>query len=127
MATSRRFAGLIGPTLIALALSEGLNLQLMFDNPAPVVLVYLNGTLLFVAGVAIVRDHNRWTAGWPVLVTILGWLAILAGLARMFAPVLTQRETHVPVAVYGLLAVLLVVGIFLSFKAYGPDGRKSDV
>jgi uncharacterized membrane protein len=127
MATSRRLAGLIGPTLIALSLSEAINLQLMFDNPASVVLVYLNGTLLFVAGVAIVRDHNRWMRGWPVLVTLIGWLAIVGGLGRMFAPVFAQRETHVPGAVYALLAVLLVVGIFLSFKAYGPDNGKSQI
>lgn len=118
MATSRRMAGLIGPTLIALAISEALNLRLMFDNPAPVVLVYLNGTLLFVAGVAIVRDHNRWTGGWPVLVTVLGWLAILAGLGRMFAPVFVQQEAQQPNAVYALLAVLLGAGVFLTFKAY---------
>jgi len=121
MATSKRFAGLIGPTLIALAISEAINLQLMFDNPAPVVLVYLNGTLLFVAGIAIVRDHNRWTRGWPVIVTILGWLAVFGGLARMLAPVLIQREAQRPAAVYSLLAALLLVGIFLSFKAYGAD------
>jgi hypothetical protein len=33
-----------------------------------------------------VRAHNRWTKEWPVLVTILGWLAILSGLARMLFP-----------------------------------------
>jgi hypothetical protein len=32
---------------------------------------------LFIAGLAIVRVHNRWTNGWPVLVTILGWLFVL--------------------------------------------------
>jgi hypothetical protein len=77
--------------------------------------------LLFVAGIAIVRDHNRWTRGWPVIVTILGWLAVFGGLARMLAPVLIQREAQRPAAVYALLAALLVVGIFLSFKAYGAD------
>ena len=71
-----------------------------------------------VAGVAIVRDHNRWTGGWPVLVTVLGWLAILAGLGRMFAPVFVQQEAQQPNAVYALLAVLLGAGVFLTFKAY---------
>jgi hypothetical protein len=28
--------------------------------PAPVGLIYLNGTLLFVAGLSIVRAHNQW-------------------------------------------------------------------
>ena len=49
-------------------------------------LILVSGILLLVAGLAIVRDHNRWAGGWPVLVTALGWLAIVGGLARMFFP-----------------------------------------
>jgi len=120
MTTSKRIAGLLGPTLIAIAMSESMNLRTMLNNPAPVVLVYLNGTLLFIAGLAIVRDHNRWTGGWPLLVTLTGWLAILGGLIRMFAPVAAQREVRSPNSVYALLIVLLAVGVFLTFKAYRP-------
>src|ERR1039458_1260312 len=47
---------------------------------------YLVGILLFVAGLAIVRAHNRWIRGWPVLVTLVGWAAIFGGLFRMLAP-----------------------------------------
>jgi hypothetical protein len=36
-------------------------------------IVYLNGTLLFVGGLAIVQSHNRWSWGWPLLVTLTGW------------------------------------------------------
>jgi hypothetical protein len=43
----------------------------------------LSGILLFVAGLAIVRAHNVWAGGWPVLVTAIGWLILLGGLARM--------------------------------------------
>ena len=50
------------------------------------VLIFVSGILLFVAGLAIVRVHNRWTNGWPVLVTVLGWLAVFSGLARMLFP-----------------------------------------
>jgi uncharacterized membrane protein HdeD (DUF308 family) len=65
---------------------------------------------------------------WPVLVTLVGWLAVLAGLGRMFAPVFVQREAQPrPGAVYGVLAVLLALGIFLTFKAYGPDRSKTAV
>ena len=61
MTDSRRIAGLLGPTLVALAVSEAMNLRIMAENPASVGLVYLNGTLLFVACVAIIQVHNRWT------------------------------------------------------------------
>lgn len=116
MTDSRRIAGLLGPTLIVMAMSEAMNLRIMADKPPPVGVVYLNGTLLFVAGLAIVRDHNRWKGGWPVLVTLMGWLAILGGLIRMFAP---GSATSGAPWVYTLLIVLLAIGTVLTFKAYG--------
>lgn len=44
--------------------------------------VYLSGTLLFVAGLAIVRVHNRCARDWTVLLTLTGWMAIGLGLVR---------------------------------------------
>ena len=38
-------------------------------------LIYLSGLLLMTAGLAIVLTHNVWRADWPVIITILGWLA----------------------------------------------------
>lgn len=44
---------------MALTISEALNLHIWRVNIVPV--TYLNGLLLFVAGLSIVRAHNRWT------------------------------------------------------------------
>jgi hypothetical protein len=118
MADSKRIAALLGPTLIALAISEAMNLRNLAEASAPVGLVYLNGTLLFVAGVAILRDHNRWRGGWPVLVTVLGWFAVLGGLIRMFLPAAARSGAP---WVYALLIVLLTIGVVLTFKAYARE------
>jgi hypothetical protein len=123
MTNSRSIAGLLGPTLIALALSESMNLAIWTNTPVPV--VCLSGTLLFVAGLSIVRVHNRWTRDWTVLVTLMGWFVILGGLIRMFAPVFAQQRTEQNLtAVYPLLIVLFVIGIVLTFKAYGREESK---
>ena len=114
MTNSKQQAGLIGSTLILLTISEALNLHIWRTNIAPV--TYLNGALLFVAGLAIVRAHNRWTAGWPVLVTLVGWVTILGDLHRMFAPEAQQGGENIPT--YTVIMVLLVLGIFLTFQAY---------
>jgi hypothetical protein len=124
MTSSRTIAGLIGPTAVAFALSEWINLRVLWANTSPSV-IYLNGSLLFVAGLAIVRAHNRWTGGWPVFVTLTGWFVMLAGLIRMFAPVYAQQEAENNTAVYGLLIVLFAVGVFLTFKAYGREHSKT--
>jgi hypothetical protein len=129
MTTSKMIAGLIGPTLIAIAAGMLLNLgsfpalaEQISRDPG---LIFVSGILLFVAGLAILRAHNIWVGGWPVLVTILGWLAILGGLLRMLFP---TRLAAIAAAVGGSTGgiivgavVLLVVGAFLSFKGYSHD------
>jgi hypothetical protein len=50
------------------------------------VLVMIAGYAAFVPGLAIVYFHNRWTGGWPVLVTLMGWLSLVVGLLRMVVP-----------------------------------------
>lgn len=68
MADSRRIAGLPGPVIIALIMSKNeLVNPHLYDRQIPPV-VYLSGTLLFVAGLSIGRAHYRWTSGWPVLI-----------------------------------------------------------
>jgi uncharacterized protein YjeT (DUF2065 family) len=88
-------------------------------------LIFLSGILLFVAGLAIVRVHNVWVGGWPVLVTVLGWVAILSGLARMLFPThLTAIAAAVAQKPGGIIAgaiIVLVLGAFLSFKGYTRD------
>jgi hypothetical protein len=127
---SKAIAGFIGPTPVALAAGMLLNLgsfptmaEQISQDPA---LILVSGVLLFVAALAIVRIHKLWTSGWPVLVTIIGWLAVLGGLARILFP---TRLAALAVAGLGqhsgLIAtaavVLLVLGVFLSFKAYSHD------
>lgn len=59
-AESRRIAGLIGPTMIVMIVSEFPLVQPhLYDAQIPPV-VYLSGVLMFVAGLAIVRAHNPW-------------------------------------------------------------------
>jgi len=119
MTDSRRIAGLVGPTITALILSENefMNPHL-YDLQIPPV-VYLSGTLIFIAGLSIVRVHNRWSAGWPVLVTLTGWFCICLGLFRMFVPeVYEQGAKGNPTAVLAGEALLLGVGVLLTYKAY---------
>jgi hypothetical protein len=129
MTSARTIAGLTGPTLIAIAIAMLLNLgsfpamvEQVAHEPA---LIFLSGILLFVAGLAMLRVHNIWSGGWPVLVTVLGWLAVLGGLARMFFPIrLASVAAQIGQSrslIAGGAVVLLLVGGFLSFKAYSRD------
>jgi len=119
--TSRRIAGLLGPTLATVTLSETafVNPHLYEHQIAPV--VYLSGTLLFIAGLSIVRVHNFWKLSWPLLITLVGWFAILLGLLRMFATRLYQQGAHDGIPLLAMELVGFGIGIFLTFKAYGRE------
>jgi hypothetical protein len=129
MKTSKTIAGLMGPTLVAIVAAVLLNFgsfpalaEQVARDPA---LIFMSGILLFVAGLAIVRAHNVWAGGWPVLVTVLGWFALLSGLARMLF--LTQIAEIVAGVgegtglIVAVTVVLLGLGAFLSFKGYSHD------
>ena len=116
--SSENIARLVGPTLVAVAISEALNFPVLLANTNPSV-IYLNGTLLFLAGLSMVQAHNRWMTGWPVLVTLTGWFLVLAGLVRMFVPVVAQRGVeNGTTGWYAGLIVPLALGVFLTFKGY---------
>ena len=124
MTNSKRIAGLVGPSLVALTLTELINLDIWTQTPA--VVVYLSGTLLFVAGLSIVRVHNHWTTCWPVLVTIIGWFALLAGLARMMAPEFAQRLVQHTTTPYPWIFAMLAIGGVLTVKAYRGAGTAEE-
>ena len=114
MTNSKKIAGLIGPAMIALTISEAMNFHIWAVNTASV--TYLNGALLFVAGLSIIQVHNHWRS-WPVLITLTGWFCILGGVYRMFAPEAQQAPQTTGTNIG--LGVLFAIGVFLTFKAYG--------
>ncbi len=122
MITSRRIARIAGPTLIVLGLSEAINIDSFAGIAAPV--VYLNGALLFIADLSIVQAHNRWVRNWPLILTLVGWILMFGGLYRMFAP--TAPQLGKGVALYGVLATLVAVGLALVYHAYvAADARRN--
>jgi len=125
MTNSKRIAGLVGPTIVAMTVSEFPLVQPhLYDAQIPPV-VYLSGTLMFVGGLAIVRTHNHWARDWTVLVTLSGWFFLALGLFRMFAAGLYQRGSASTSATTFMIleGALIVIGLVMTFQAYRP-GRE---
>lgn len=123
MTRSRQIAAFLGPVLIVLAVSEAKNLQIWAVGMAPV--TYLAGLLWFLGGLAIVSLHNRWSAGWPLAITLVGWFFLLGGLFRLLFPDAQQGNQNTPtVAAYALDAVLLALGLLMTFEAYWPRSER---
>jgi uncharacterized membrane protein HdeD (DUF308 family) len=120
VSNSKQIAALLGPTMVAMLVAEFPLVQPhLYDAQIPPV-VYLSGVLLFVAGLAIVRAHNIWVRNWTLLVTLCGWFFLLLGLVRMFGAAQYRQATASTSSwVFILLeGCLLVVALFITFKAY---------
>lgn len=47
-------------------------------------LIIYSSLISTILGLIIIRIHNVWIPGWPVLITLIGWVLLLKGLYRIF-------------------------------------------
>lgn len=77
------------------------------------------GTLRLGVGLAIVLGHNRWGGALEALVSLVGWIALMSGIATMFLPTGTLRRAIVwmrfreKLSLYALISSLLGAALFI--------------
>lgn len=90
MDSSIFLAKLIGPIFIVIGLGVLFSQAAYRDATEEVLksraLLYLFGVMGFTAGLAIVLTHNVWVWGWPVIITVIGWLMVIRGTLRILMP-----------------------------------------
>jgi hypothetical protein len=88
-------------------------------------LIYMSGVMALLGGLAIVNVHNMWTRDWRLLVTLIGWFAVIDGTLRVAVPqfIATFDAWYLgqPGFLVGSAFVVLALGAFLCFKGYSPD------
>ncbi|MBT6253630.1 hypothetical protein HOI83_00105 [Candidatus Uhrbacteria bacterium] len=80
------------------------------------------GAIGIIAGLFMILNHNIWESDWRVIVTIVGWIALIKGLAAWFLPDMmvkwsgywTNRNHIVTAAI-----VVLAIGLYLGYHAFG--------
>jgi hypothetical protein len=96
MSTSIFLARLIGPVMalvgVSLLVNEAAFRKMALEFLRSPALIFFSGMILMPAGLAVVLSHNVWVADWRVIITLLGWVAVISGAIRVFAP---QRATKV--------------------------------
>ncbi|HQF01572.1 MAG TPA: hypothetical protein PKZ05_05815 [Bacteroidales bacterium] len=123
MDKSKSLAKIVGPTLIVMIFSEMKIWNPTLYDTQIVPLIYLNGVLLFVAGLAIVNKHNIWTFSWQTILTIVGYLGIVLGLFRMLFPQVQQGKFENNNSILVIEIILILIGLFLTIKAYCPTKK----
>jgi len=126
MQTSIFLARLLGPVVLVLGLSLAINHAIYAKMAAEFVesrsLVYLAGTIALTGGLAIVLSHNVWTADWRIIITLMGWVAVCAGVMRLMFPDIVKRMgrnmfgNSRPILITGI--VWIVLGAILSYAGY---------
>jgi hypothetical protein len=119
-------ARLLGPLLLLPGIGLFINPRVFRTMATEVVgsitLIYLFGFIDLAAGLAIVLTHNVWVASWRVLITLIGWLLLIRGAARVLiteaimgyaAKVIRSKQLY-PISG----AVLTVLGLVLCYFGY---------
>ena len=98
MQTSIFLARLIGPVMALVGVSLLVNelafrkmAQEFLRSPA---LIFFSGMILMPAGLAVVLGHNVWVLNWPLIITLLGWIAVISGALRILRRTAPSRSAR---------------------------------
>ncbi|KTC77892.1 hypothetical protein [Legionella brunensis] len=85
-------------------------------------LMFFIAIVTLILGLMLVVSHNVWVMGWPVIITIIAWLVLIAGILRLVAPEAALRVgqwwLRNPHAFLIATVIYLLIGAYLLYKAY---------
>jgi hypothetical protein len=83
-------AKIYGIVLLALGLGMLVNSsyykKVLLDLLNNTAVIFIGGLAALAIGIVIVMNHNIWEAGWVLIVTLIGWLAIIKGALLLILP-----------------------------------------
>ncbi|CEK09489.1 hypothetical protein [Legionella hackeliae] len=79
-------------------------------------------TITIILGLLLVISHNVWVMGWPVIITIIGWLTLIVGILRLMVPEFSQKAGQWwlanPTYLLVTAVILLLIGLYLLYRVY---------
>lgn len=122
MERSHFLAKLIGPVFIVGGLGMLFNTAVyraMFERALhDHMLIYLSGILALVMGLAVVAVHNDWKWHWSLIITVIGWLALIGGAVRMIAPQVIETYGLAMLSSPNFFIIDGALGVLLSYFGY---------
>ncbi len=86
--------------------------------------LYLGGIAALVIGYLIVAFHNTWTKDLSVIITIIGWIALIKGILILIRPKIMIALTKAIVKKEGFLKIeavaVIIIGLALSLLGFCP-------
>jgi len=97
----------------------------MFENFIEnAAVMYLGGVMALVVGYLILAFHNTWIMDWPVIITIVGWLALIKGVLILIKPKIIITLSKAIVQKESILRIeaiaVIILGLAFSFFGFCP-------
>jgi uncharacterized protein YjeT (DUF2065 family) len=96
-------------------------LEGLLDNAA---VLYVGGVCALAIGYLIVAFHNTWTADLSVIITIVGWAALLKGILILVWPKMLIAISKAILSSEGIMRIagvlIAVIGLAFSFLGFCP-------
>ena len=91
------------------------------ENPSA---VYIGGFAALVVGFLLVTFHNVWTKDFSVIITVVGWMALIKGILIFVLPKMMTALTKAMISKKNTLKIMsvfvLIAGLLFSFLGFCP-------
>lgn len=79
----------------------------------------ISAIISLIIGILIIITHNIWIVQWQLLITILGWIALLKGIFLLFFPnassnLFKKCKTKYKIDLYDWVKWWCLIGLFLA-------------
>lgn len=119
---------LIGPILLLLGVSFGLNKKFYSDwfkkMDKDDAFLFMAGIVESTAGIAIILGHNLWGSAAEIIISFLGWAMILEGSLCLLAlkkfpkGIMNHMMKSMPQLISLSAIVMILAGAYLSYLGY---------
>lgn len=90
-------------------------LKIMNDHS----LLYVSDFIGLIIGILLVTSHNIWVADWRLLITVIGWVALIKGTLRVVFPDLGNqffiKWLECNFSYYTTVLTMIVVGAYIYY------------
>jgi len=116
-----KFWGIFMGTLCLILILNKKSLTLLIEISKNDTFNMLSGFVSFMLGLITILIHNVWTNDWRTAVTLIGWIALIKGIVRIWNPKLTgDMITKMNGPVIKIIILLGLVGsLYLVYVGYG--------
>jgi len=85
--------------------------------------IFATGFIALLIGVPLVLVHNVWDGTWRVIITLLVWLTLIKGVARLFVPNqvvdFAAWIAKRPMLLRAAIWIMVIIGLYLVYIGFG--------